>query len=346
MPDFSNEALFPLDENARLDALLRHQILDTPPETDFDALTRLAVHVLDVPMAAIGLMDRERLWFKSRIGLDEPELARPLAWWADPVATAPGAPETVAVHDDLRTDPQHASHPWVQGGPRARFHASVTLRDGDGHALGTLFVMDTQARTLDARQRRALTDLGALAATTLQNRLRALQLRHLAMTDHLTGLYNRVQFERALEAELGHGMRTGEPFAVLLLDLDGFKAVNDGFGHAAGDFVLKEVSARIQQQVRQGDVLARLGGDEFGVVVRHGNAEAAEALSRRIVQAVAQPVTLSSQDVVGVGVSIGLACFDSDVMSARALLAQADQALYQAKQRNDRRWKMYMGLRA
>jgi len=141
-------------------------------------------------------------------------------------------------------------------------------------------------------------------------------------------------------------LRHGERLAVCLLDLDGFKAVNDGFGHPAGDETLKEISQRLLTQVRAGDVLARLGGDEFGIVMRAGSTEAAQALARRIVRAVSQPIRLSTGDEVGVGVSVGMAAYANDVMSVRKLVTQADQALYEAKKQNERRWKMFVGLRA
>ena len=172
------------------------------------------------------------------------------------------------------------------------------------------------------------------------------QLKHLALSDHLTGLANRAHFERVLEAEFARAVRQDEPFTLLLLDLDGFKAVNDGFGHPAGDETLKEISQRLLTQVRAGDVLARLGGDEFGIVMRDGPTEAAQALARRIVRAVSQPIRLSTGDEVGVGVSVGMAAYANDVMSVRKLVTQADQALYEAKKQNERRWKMFVGLRA
>lgn len=189
-------------------------------------------------------------------------------------------------------------------------------------------------------------DLHTVEQALLENQQRGHRLQTLALSDALTGLSNRVHFERALAAELGHAMRMDSPFTLLLLDLDGFKAINDGFGHAAGDEVLREVSQRIAQQMRQGDVLARLGGDEFGIVMRDGSDDEAKALARRIVKAVSHPITLSSGDVVGVGVSIGLAAYADSITSVRTLMGHADQALYQAKKQNEHRWKMFVGMRA
>jgi len=153
----------------------------------------------------------------------------------------------------------------------------------------------------------------------------------------------RLLIDKVLAAELRHAMRTGEVFSVLCMDLDGFKDVNDGFGHAAGDEVLCEVARRMSQAVRLGDLLARLGGDEFAVVMRHGGQEDAAVLAQRIARAVQAPITLSTGDTVGVGVSIGMASYTDSVSSVSALLGQADQALYQAKRYNERRWKMFVG---
>ena len=234
----------------------------------------------------------------------------------------------------------------MAAGPRLRFYAGAPLVDVSGAVLGTLAVLDTQPREFTAAQQAALLDCAALVMCALRARHQTHQLKHLALSDHLTGLANRAHFERVLEAEFARAVRQDEPFTLLLLDLDGFKAVNDGFGHPAGDETLKEISQRLLTQVRAGDVLARLGGDEFGIVMRDGPTEAAQALARRIVRAVSQPIRLSTGDEVGVGVSVGMAAYANDVMSVRKLVTQADQALYEAKKQNERRWKMFVGLRA
>jgi diguanylate cyclase (GGDEF)-like protein len=329
----------PANELQRLAALRAFEILDTAPELDFDALTRVAAHAFGTPMAVVALMDSERLWFKSKLGLDVPELDRNVAFCAHTVMR----PRETLVVPDLRDDARFAANPLVAQAPHLRFYAGAPIVDAAGHALGTIAVLDAEPRGFSGAQREALVDLSTMVMTALSSRRRALDLERLALTDHLTGIANRAQFDQALAAELRHAMRSGEVFTVLCMDLDGFKDVNDGFGHAAGDETLCEVARRINQQVRLGDVLARLGGDEFAVVMRHGGQDDAAVLARRIVQAVQAPITLSTGDTVGVGISIGMASYTDSVPSVSSLLARADQALYQAKRHNERRWNLFVG---
>ncbi len=299
------------EETERVAALRAHEVLDTAPEAEFDAVARLAARLCGTPLAWVGLVDTDRVWCKASVGLEDAEWPRDL----DLSASEPGL----------------------------CFQASAPIVDAQGHVLGTVAVGDTQVRSLADAQQTALQDLATLSMALLVGRQHARQLSHLAKTDHLTGVANRAQFDLALDVEMRHSMRTGEPFTVLCMDLDGFKEIVDGFGHAAGDAVLCEVSRRLSQQVRLGDVLARLGSDEFGVVMRHGAQDSAEVLAKRIVRSVCQPITLPTGDTVGVGISVGIAAYNDSVESVRSLLAQADQALYDAKKQNERRWKMFVG---
>uniref|UniRef100_A0A9E7ZYP2 GGDEF domain-containing protein n=1 Tax=Bosea sp. NBC_00436 TaxID=2969620 RepID=A0A9E7ZYP2_9HYPH len=145
-----------------------------------------------------------------------------------------------------------------------------------------------------------------------------------ARLDPLTGLANRRAFEEAMIAASGKG-----GFALLLLDLDGFKAVNDRFGHAAGDDLLRQVSGRLSGVVRHGDVLARLGGDEFAVILLDADLNVAKGIADQAVAAVGLPYVVMGQAAI-VGTSIGLkmgAGGDDPDSVKRA----ADEALYAAK---------------
>lgn len=317
----------PVDESGRLAAVRAHALLDTPPELEFDALTRLAAFMFDAPIAVVAVMDEKRLWFKSKIGLDVPELDRKVAFCAHAIMS----PREALVVDDLQADRRFADNPLVARAPHLRFYAGAPIVDPDGFALGTIAVIDARARQFTEGQRGALLDLSTLVMTAVRNRRSALELGRLARTDHLTGIANRVQFELAVTAHIKQATRSNESFAVLCMDLDGFKEVNDRHGHAAGDEVLREVARRVVAQVREGDTVARVGGDEFAIVMRLESADDAVRLGNRIAAAVAAPIVLPSGIAVSVGMSVGDASYSSLSGTPEALMAQADQALYAAK---------------
>jgi diguanylate cyclase (GGDEF)-like protein len=317
----------PQNEEQRLQAVRSYGILDSAPEVDFDALTRLAAYAFDAPAAVVGLMDADRLWFKSRFGLDVPQLDRQIAFCAFAVMR----PDELLVVNDLAQDPRFKDNPLVVDAPRLRFYAGAPLVDHQGYALGTIAVVDVKPRELSEMQQNALRDLSTLVMTALDNRRRALLLSHMARTDHLTGLANRADFDGALSSQIAHTARTGESFSLLYMDLDGFKMANDRFGHAGGDEVLREVAHRLAQQVREEDMLARIGGDEFGVVIRGGTQESAEMLTGRIDAAMSLPIELADGTQVNIGISIGIATYTDSDETHLALLARADRELYQAK---------------
>ena len=159
------------------------------------------------------------------------------------------------------------------------------------------------------------------------------QLRHLATHDALTGLPNRVLLDDRLTQAMAHANRDGQPFALLVVDLDRFKLINDSLGHRAGDAVLDEISRRLTSVVRDIDTVARTGGDEFIVVVSPSGApEDAVAIANRARDALRLPMSVSGVEL-HVTCSIGVAYYPTDGNSADSLIARADAAMYCAKQR-------------
>jgi diguanylate cyclase (GGDEF)-like protein len=157
------------------------------------------------------------------------------------------------------------------------------------------------------------------------------RIRHLAQHDTLTGLPNRLMFHEVLPRALAQSRRSGEGLALLFIDLDGFKAVNDGRGHEAGDELLRQVAARLQATLREADLVARLGGDEF-VVLLTGvrDSDAAETAADHIITAVSQPYVLPQGEAL-ISASIGIARFPQVAIDPDELLNKADQAMYLAK---------------
>jgi anti-sigma regulatory factor (Ser/Thr protein kinase) len=162
----------PENEAARLAALRRYQILDTEPERSFDDLTLLASHICGTPMALITLVDADRQWFKSRLGVSVRETARAVSFCAHAIHH-----RDLFIVPDARHDERFRDNPYVQGDPEIRFYAGAPLVTPDGHALGTLCVLDRVARTLSREQLEALTALCRQAEAQLELRRHIMDLR-------------------------------------------------------------------------------------------------------------------------------------------------------------------------
>ncbi|HEX7079979.1 MAG TPA: DUF484 family protein [Gammaproteobacteria bacterium] len=178
--------------------------------------------------------------------------------------------------------------------------------------------------------------LGIMAAFALENTANRARLVRSVLTDPLTGWSNRRYLEARLREEIARCRRSGAPMACLMIDVDHFKRVNDGFGHLVGDDILRGVADRIARQVRGSDVAARYGGEEFVILLPGTDAHAAAALAERIRAAVAeQPFEIGGgREPIPVTVSVGVAehaAAPAGGDAGEALLARADAALYAAK---------------
>jgi len=317
----------PRNEEQRILAVRSYDILDSDPELEFDALARVASHTFSMPIAVVAMMDTNRLWFKSKIGLDVPELDRKIAFCAHTINT----PDEPLIVNDLTNDTRFAENPLVSNAPHLRFYAGAPLVDSDGMALGTIAVIDAEPRPFTRSQLHTLGDFATLVMTALEGRKRAIELKRLATTDYLTGIANRAQFDMVSATEMHNYIRTGMPYSVICMDLNGFKSVNDNFGHQAGDQVLREVARRLSRQLRSGDLVARLGGDEFAVVARNCDYQIAVRVATRFSQVIEQPIQLASGHLVQVGISCGVCTSSNSLNSSEVLLHKADEALYQSK---------------
>jgi anti-sigma regulatory factor (Ser/Thr protein kinase) len=162
----------PENEAARLEALYRYRILDTEPERSFDDLTLLASHICGTPMALISLVDADRQWFKSRIGIPITETARAVSFCAHAINH-----RDLFIVPDARHDERFRDNPFVTGDQQIRFYAGAPLVTPDGHAVGTLCVLDRVARTLSREQLEALTALCRQAEAQLELRRHLVELR-------------------------------------------------------------------------------------------------------------------------------------------------------------------------
>jgi diguanylate cyclase (GGDEF)-like protein len=316
-------APLPVNEAERMAALRSYDVLDTECEAAFDDLARVAAQVAGMPVGVVTLIDGERSWFKARHGITRRETARERAFCAYTILQ-----DVPLVVPDATKDARFVDNPSVTANAGVRFYAGIPLINPEGFALGSLCVVDQRPRHMSLERLETLGILGRMVMTTFELRRAMIQMRALAMTDVLTGLANRPAFMQALERAIARQRRHGEAFTLLYLDLDGFKAVNDTAGHAAGDDVLREVASVLRDWVRKEDVAARVGGDEFAAVLVLAAEDHGAAGADRIRAAIADRMRAASRAVTA---SVGAVCFRKTPPSAAQALSIADELMYAAK---------------
>lgn len=307
------------DEQGRLAALRRYAILDTAPEAPFDRLTQLVRSVLDVPIAAVSLIDAERQWFKSITGLTLCETSRGVSFCSHAIQRP--APMMVP---DATLDPRFAQNALVTGDPGIRSYLGIPLTTPDGYGLGALCAIDLRPRSFDASQIAVMQSFASLV-------LNELELRQIAMSDGLTGVMTRRGWLGAAEREIARAQRHGTEASIIVLDIDHFKLVNDVHGHPAGDSVLRAVAQRCRDELREGDLLGRLGGEEFAVLLPQTGAQGAADLAERLRAAIAAEPVEAGGISLRITASFGICALGSRITTPEAWLALADALLYEAK---------------
>jgi diguanylate cyclase (GGDEF)-like protein/PAS domain S-box-containing protein len=473
-------APLPPKEEARLKALRQYCIRDIKPEEPIDELARLAAQICSAPVALLGIVEADRVWYRSKSGTKSAAVARDNAFcsWA---ILQPG----LFVIKDASKDPRFKDNPLVTGGPKVRFYAAAPLVTPEGHALGTLCVIDYKPRELSAPQEMALRTLASAAVHHLELRRHEKELRqakadhkhaldalaaseerynliarsandglwdwnletneirfcprwkamlgykedeigarpdewfnrvhpedieqvqeevtahllglrpqfhkeyrmrrqdgsyrwmltrgmavwdfdrqvyrmagsvtdvtehkeaeqrllHNATHDVLTGLPNRALFMDRLKRLFDRARQDGgNLFAVLFLDLDRFKIVNDSLGHQIGDQLLVCLARRLEASLRPGDIVARLGGDEFAIILDDLNhiSDATQA-AERIHKELCAPFNLSGHEVFA-SVSIGIAHSDTPYEGPEDFIRNADTAMYRAKDQGRGRFELF-----
>lgn len=189
-----------------------------------------------------------------------------------------------------------------------------------GLLLGLLYALIVRADRLISSQHNALSEANE-------------EISRLAYTDAVTQLPNRHSFDQALEESIHHCRRDSEGFSLLYLDIDGFKDINDGFGHGAGDAILAMIAKRLKQTVRESDRVYRVGGDEFALLMPGANKpESVIQIAKNLLAKVVQPIKLAEHTHI-VSVSIGIACYPRSATNAKTLVELADAAMYRAKEK-------------
>ncbi|MFT3808674.1 MAG: sensor domain-containing diguanylate cyclase [Micropepsaceae bacterium] len=312
-------AAIPENEAERLQALESCQITDTPADETYDRIVRIACATFGMPIGLVSLVDSERQWFKARIGIDDPETPREEPFCAHAILGS-----EVMVVDDAKEDDRFSDNPSVTCEDGIRFYAGAPLMLSNGHRVGTLCLADRVPRSFDKQSHALLKDMAAIVVGELE-------LRRVAAMDVLTGLMTRRMTDDIAHRELARARRLGQPLTLAMIDVDRFKSINDGFGHPAGDAVLRAIGPVCRRVLRASDHLGRYGGEEFlAILPNTGLTEAAGVLER-----VRQEVEgLDVSELGGrwrLSVSIGAAELEFTDIHASNVVARADAALYRAK---------------
>lgn len=300
----------------------------------------------------MSIVDADRIWFKSRFGVDAAQIPRDPGLCASAILQ-----DNSYVIANAASDPRALANPLVAGEFGLRFYAASPLKTLDGYNLGTLCILDKVPRTLNEGEIATLQDLAAIVMDELELRLASMRtialeaelrqnaeaekehIARLANKDGLTGVYSRTYFMHELERNVPHSEPFKPGYALLLLDVDNFKALNDGFGHLFGDLVLKEVASRINFCVGEGDIAARLGGDEFIILHRFQSEDDVVKFATRLVEKLNAPYRIDTREVAA-GASIGIS-MSQYCQDARQLIHHADLAMYAAKTKGGGNYEVY-----
>lgn len=308
------------DEPGRLAALRRLEVLDTPPEPPFENVVSLVREILRVPIAAVSLIDADRQWFKACSGMSITQTTR-----EESLCTHTVAQRDPMIITDISADPRFADHPIVQGDSDVRSYLGIPLRTADGYNIGSLCAVDTEPRMFSAEDVAVLTRFARIVVDELE-------LRRIAARDQLTGALTRRGFLEAASQERERFSRYGRPASLAIIDLDHFKAINDTYGHPAGDVVLRQVAAVLDVMRRPNDLLGRLGGEEFAMLMPETTRDAALAAAERYRRAIAAaPIEITPGTRLPVTASFGVAQIDPGLASVEDWCAAADAPLYAAK---------------
>jgi len=328
--------------------------ISAPLAEILERLTLLIESQLVGIQGSVLLLDEDGQHLRHGAG---PNLPPPYLQAIDGVRIGPGAGSCgTAVHrrepvvvSDIQADPLWADYRELAVLHGLRSCWSAPILTHEGAVLGTFAMYSGSVRAPTPNDMRMIDLATRVAGIAIERRRSEERIGHMAHHDELTGLPNRALLTDRMAQALARSHRTGRAMALLFLDLDGFKFVNDSFGHPVGDAFLIAVAARLSAVVREGDTVARLGGDEFVMMLLDlERAEDAVKAAQKICTALAPPLRVGDRSLQA-RVSIGISVYPGDGTSGDMLLHHADVAMYRVKQQGGNAYRCYtedMGLQA
>jgi diguanylate cyclase (GGDEF)-like protein len=316
---------------AELDALKRITVNLTSSldlQAVLDGVVKEAMQLVkDAQDAHIYLFQEEKLVFGASAKKDGGKNVQYSELRPDGLTGMVAREKKIIIVEDM------TNHPLYKGMPKTRFGSIIGIPlMMDSHIIGVMNLARTSAGEFDQSEIRLLTLLADQAAIAIINARLHAAVSHQARSDSLTGLPNRRALDEHLELEINRSKRSGIPFSVVMMDLDGFKIINDTFGHKVGDEVLRAISRSFQKALRTTDFLARYGGDEMTIILPETNWPQALIVTEKIQQELRQMFfDMPSGERFSLGITGGVAVYPQHGRESAGLLRTADEALYYAK---------------
>lgn len=338
----------PANEELRIKTLYQLELLDTPIDHNFEKIIRLAQKIFSTPIAGISFIDKNREWFKSILGLDCKEIPRTQSFGSEAILTTGGL-----VVADATKDSKFNQLELVVNPPNIQFYAGYPIKLASGVNIGTLFLMDSQARGFSEHDQVCLKELTTFVEDEISNHVNNFvinyenqllsdelsKLQRVAAVDPLTQLWNRVGIKKFFENLRSKTIRNNTSFAIGLIDLDRFKQINDTYGHAAGDLTLKQIATVLINTVRRMDTVGRWGGDEFIVFLDSDDIFRIKDIFERINHNIKQLEIKYENNIIHPSATIGVTLCQAEKMSLTQgledFLEKADKSLYKGKHAGD-----------
>jgi diguanylate cyclase (GGDEF)-like protein len=322
-------APIPKYDDTRLAVLARYNILDTAGEEIFDRITLMARSLFNSRIALVSLIDRDRQWFKSHVGLDAQETPRDQAFCGYAILQR----EPLIVEDATK-DPRFSDNPLVKSEPNIRFYAGAQLVTHDGHALGTLCILDQAPRQLQEADVRLLKELATIAMNEIELRILKAdspEKKKFENRDASTGAaFNTHTFQKLFLAECARAQRLHTPLSLAVMELDHLQSVEDTLGPDAVNAVICAFGEACKAVSRSQDILARISRNGFAFLMPNTKSASGEIIVRRILKRVSEEKPTYDDGKISYSVSIGLSQM-ADQQRAQDFLKDAEKNRVAAK---------------
>ena len=303
----------PKNEVQRLEALHSLNILDTQSEERFDCITRVAQNLFNVPIASVSFVDKEREWYKSKYGLQFEETPREISFGAHVILE-----KDIMIVKDALKDARFKDNPLVLGNPEIRFYLGCPLKSKGQFNIGTLCLIDHKAQKFSDVDLDIVKDLAATVEAEFDT--------HLSTIDELTGLPNRQGFIQAGKQVIKRCKQYDKNLLLLYFDINKLKSINEHYGQAEGDKILKIFAQQLLKSFRRSDVVARLGGDKFCVLCPGMFKEYLPNVVKRL-----QNKLSSAQTDYPIEFSMGALPYDRSHHSINSLTEEVYEKIYEDK---------------